>query len=60
MKLFESKKQKLKEAEEFHPIRKSGDKWKVYAKHSGKVLGTHDTYEEALDQLKAIEVNMHG
>ena len=37
-------------------IRRRGDKW-VVVSHDGKVLGEHDTYEDALRQLRAIEAN---
>lgn len=32
-------------------------KWIVYNKSKTKVLGTHDTKEEAKDQLAAIEIS---
>lgn len=41
------------------PIQKLNGKYVVYNKDKSKILGTHDTYKEALAQLKAIEVNMH-
>ena len=38
---------------------KRGDKWVVTNKDETKVLGTHNTKEEAEEQLKAIEANKH-
>lgn len=38
-------------------IEKVGEKWVVYPSKGGKRLGTHDTKEKALAQLKAIEVS---
>lgn len=35
-------------------IRKQGSKYKLYTKDGSKVLGTHDTKEEALAQERAI------
>jgi hypothetical protein len=35
-------------------IVKSGNKWKVVSKTSGKTKGTHETREEALKQLRAL------
>ena len=46
----------LKEDKVFEFVRKSGSKWKVYSR-KGKVLGTHDTKEDADNQLAAIEAN---
>jgi len=37
-------------------IEQRGKKWVVLS-HAGKVLGKHDTRKEALEQLKAVEVN---
>lgn len=54
-----STKEEINEKEDFHPIRKEGNKWVLYSKH-GKVLGKHDTKEEAYEQLQAVEVHMHG
>ncbi len=45
---------KLKKIEE--TIQKVGNKWVVYPKMGGERLGTHDTYEDALKQLRAIEL----
>ena len=39
-------------------IRKRGDKWVVISK-KGKTLGTHDSHESALRQLRAIEAHKH-
>ena len=39
-------------------IRKCGSKWCLYAKHTGKKLGTHDTKEDAKNQERAIHA--HG
>jgi predicted GNAT family acetyltransferase len=39
-------------------IRHRGNKWVVISK-KGKTLGTHDTKEDALSQLRAIEVHKH-
>jgi hypothetical protein len=41
-------------------VQKRGDKWVVvhcHGKDKGKVIGTHDTYESALRQHRAIEAN---
>jgi len=38
-------------------IRKSEDKWKVVNKDTGRVLGTHDTEEDAKKQLAAVQIN---
>ena len=40
-------------------IKKVGNKWVVYGKDGGKRLGTHDTKEKALKQLRAIEMSKH-
>jgi hypothetical protein len=40
-------------------VRERGNKWVVLSK-KGKVLGTHDTKSDALNQLKAIEANKHA
>lgn len=40
-------------------VRKRGDKWVVLNKSGKKVLGTHSTKEDAMKQLKAIEINKH-
>lgn len=39
-------------------ITHDGDKWKVHAE-SGRVLGTHDSKEDAQRQLAAVEANKH-
>ena len=54
--LFEDPKYytKLKKIEE--TIQKVDNKWVVYRKSGGEKLGTHETYEEALKQLRAIEL----
>lgn len=36
-----------------------GNKWAVVTKDGKKILGIHDTYEEALIQLHAIEAAKH-
>lgn len=38
-------------------IRKAGKKWEVVKKGTDKVMGTHDTEDEAMDQLKALYAN---
>ena len=38
-------------------IKKVGDKYVVYPKSGGDRLGTHDTKEKALAQLRAIEAS---
>lgn len=38
-------------------IRKNGDKWEVTNEAGTKVLGTHSTREDAVEQLQAIEAN---
>ena len=40
-------------------IRKVDGKYVVYPKHGGDRLGTHDTREKALAQLRAIEASKH-
>ena len=39
-------------------IRSSGDKWQVYNKNTGRVLGTHDSMPKAQMQLKAVHANV--
>lgn len=41
-------------------IKKEDNKWVVYPKNGGKRLGEHDSYDSALKQLRAIEVNKQG
>ncbi len=55
--LFEDPKYytKLKKIEE--TIQKINNKWVVYGKAGGKKLGEHETYEEALKQLREIELD---
>lgn len=55
--LFEDPKYytKLKKIEE--TIQKVDNKWVVYRKSGGEKLGTHETYEEALKQLREIELD---
>jgi hypothetical protein len=55
--LFEDPKYytKLKKIEE--TIQKVDNKWVVYGKTGGEQLGTHETYEEALKQLREIELD---
>jgi hypothetical protein len=38
-------------------IQKSKDKWKVVNKHTGRVLGTHDSESAAKKQLAAVQIN---
>lgn len=38
-------------------IQKSKDKWKVVNKHTGRVLGTHDSESDAKKQLAAVQIN---
>lgn len=38
-------------------IEKRGDKWAVVSKDGSETLGTHNTKEDAVDQLQAIEAN---
>jgi len=40
-------------------VKQRGDKWVVTPKDSEKVLGEHDTKEEAIKQLQAIEISKH-
>ena len=40
-------------------VRKCDGKWCVFS-HDGKKLGEHDTREDAINQLRAIEVHKHG
>ena len=40
-------------------IRKKGSKWEVRSEDGSKLLGTHDTKEDAEKQLKAIEIAKH-
>lgn len=40
-------------------IEHRGNKWVVVNHNRTKVLGTHDTEEEAKAQLRAIEANKH-
>ena len=35
-------------------------KWVVVNKETGRVLGTHKTRQEALDQVKAVYANANG
>jgi hypothetical protein len=37
-------------------IKHEGGKWKLYS-HAGKLLGTHDTKEDAVKQEQAIQIN---
>ena len=55
--LFEDPKYytKLKKIQE--TIQKVDNKWVVYRKTGGEKLGTHETYEEALKQLREIELD---
>jgi len=49
---FSKKTNKIKET-----IQKVDNKWVVYRKTGGEKLGTHETYEEALKQLREIELD---
>lgn len=40
-------------------VRKQDGKWVVLDHTKTKVLGKHDTRQEALQQLRAIEINKH-
>lgn len=40
-------------------IVKHGEKWAVTNREGTKILGIHDTYEEALQQMQAIEAAKH-
>lgn len=40
-----------------YSVKKSGSKWQTYNKKSGKVYGSHDTKQEAINQLAAIKSN---
>ena len=40
-------------------IRKSNNKWKVVNKHTGRVLGTHDSEDSAKKQLAAVNINYY-
>jgi len=41
-----------------YAIKKQGNKWVVYNKDSGKVMGTHDSKEKAKAQLRALYANV--
>jgi hypothetical protein len=41
----------------FSKIRKRKNKWQVTNSAGDKVLGEHDTKEDALSQLRAIEIS---
>lgn len=41
-------------------IRKSGNKYQVINKETGRVLGTHPTKAKAVKQLKAVYVHTGG
>ncbi|ADM80143.1 hypothetical protein phiAS5_ORF0300 [Aeromonas phage phiAS5] len=43
----------------FEYIEKRGDEWVVLNHAKTKVLGTHKTRKEAVDQLQAIEIAKH-
>lgn len=40
-----------------YDIKKTGNKYAVVVKHSGRVLGTHSSKRGAQDQIKAIYAN---
>lgn len=44
----------------FCTIKKEDGKWVVYPEGGGKRLGTHDTKEDAIKQLRAIEVSKNA
>lgn len=39
-------------------IKSSGEKWVVYNKDTGRVLGTHESMAGAQKQLKAVHANV--
>lgn len=41
-----------------YSIKKKGDKWVVYNKESGKIMGTHKSKEKAKEQIKALYANV--
>jgi len=41
-------------------VRRRGDKWVVLDSTGKRVLGTHNTKQDALRQLRAIEAHKHG
>ena len=43
-----------------YAIKKSGDKYQVINKDTGRVLGTHPTREQAEAQLRAVYANTGG
>jgi hypothetical protein len=43
-----------------YAIRKSGSKWKVVNKETGRVLGTHTSKRKAEKQLSAVYANTGG
>lgn len=42
-----------------YTVAKEGSKYLVKKKDGGKVIGTHDTKEEATAQIVAININEH-
>jgi hypothetical protein len=40
--------------------RKSGKKWNVVNKDTGRVLGSHDSRGQAVKQLQAVSINYYG
>lgn len=43
-----------------YSIKKSKDKWLVVNKSTGKTKGTHDSYKEALSQMRLLYRIEHG
>lgn len=41
-----------------YAIKKSGKKFQVYSKDSGRVVGTHPSRVDAYEQLKALYANV--
>jgi hypothetical protein len=40
-----------------YAVRRSGSKWSVVVKATGKVVGTHDTKKAAQAQMRAVYAN---
>lgn len=51
---------KLDPGEHADIIKKSGGKWVLHSKKTGKVLGTHGSKGEAMAQERAIQANKHA
>ena len=41
-------------------VRKSGNKWNIIEKHTGKVVGTSDSKEKAQSSANARNASRHG